>query len=59
MHSNYKIDENVLKEMVSNNTICTNPNDRLKSIIYYKNKKSSNLVIKNNMSPPKPPNAKY
>ena len=54
MHPNHRIDENVLKEIVSNNTKCINPNDKLKLIIYYKNRKSSSLVMKNNMSPPKP-----
>ena len=55
MHPNYKIDEKVLKEIVYNNTKCINPNDKLNLIIYYKNRKSSNLIMKNNMSPPKPP----
>ena len=49
MYSNHKIYENILKEIVFNITKCINPNDKLKLIVYYKNKKSSNLVIKNNM----------
>ena len=55
MHTNYKLDERVLKEIVYNNTNCTNPSDKLNLIIYYKNKTASKLVMKNNTSPPPPP----
>ena len=55
MHTNYKLDERVLKEIVYNNTNCINPNDKLNLVIYYKNKTTSNLIIKNNISPPLPP----
>ena len=41
-----KIDERVIKNIVSRNVQCSNVNDRLNLIIYYKNKKSKQLVIK-------------
>ena len=52
MHSNYKTDERVIKDIVMKNTQCNNPDTKLNLIIYYKNPKTSNLVLKNNMSPP-------
>ena len=55
MHSNYKIDERVLKEIIHNNVNCINQQDKINLIIYYKNKTTSNLIMKNNMSPPPPP----
>ena len=54
MHSNYKIDEKILKDIVYNNIKCTNSQDKLNLIIYYTNKKASNLIMKNNLAPPKP-----
>ena len=44
-----KIDERVIKNIVSRNVQCSNANDRLNLIIYYKNKKSKQLVIKNSL----------
>ena len=55
MHSNYKIDERILKEIAINNTNCINGNDKLNLIIYYKNKQTSNLIMKNNCLPPHHP----
>ena len=55
MHSNYKLDETILKEIVYNNITCTQSQQKPNLIIYYKNKKSSQLVMKNNPSPPIPP----
>ena len=54
MHSNYKIDERVLKDIIYNNINCRDPQDRINLIVYYKNKTTANLVMKNNMSPPPP-----
>ena len=54
MHANYKTDEKVLKEIVKNHVKCTDNNYKINLIVYYRNKKTSNLVIKNNLSPPKP-----
>ena len=43
MTSSYKIDEKVLKNIIK----CTNENESIKLNIYYKNRKVSNLVMKN------------
>ena len=54
MHQNYKLEERILKEIIYENTKCVNPQEKLTLIIYYKNLKTSNLIMKNNPSP-KPP----
>ena len=54
MHDNYKIDEKVVKEIVKNHVKCIDSNYKINLIVYYKNRKTSNLVVKNNLSPPKP-----
>ena len=54
MHSNYKIDEKVLNDIIHNHTKCIDPNHKLNLTIYYKNRKSHNLVMRNNLTPPKP-----
>ena len=53
-HPNYKTEERVIKEIIDSNVICSNPYDKLNVIFYYKNKKSCNLVMRNNLSPPPP-----
>ena len=55
MHERYKIDERVIKEIVQNNTKCNDPNKKLKIIFYYKNNKTSNLVMRNNLNKPLEP----
>ena len=50
-HINYKIEERVIKDIIYNNVKCVNPNNRLDLIIYYRNNKTSNLVMKNNLAP--------
>ena len=52
MHCNYKLDEKVLKSVVYNNISCTQPLHKPNLVIYYKNIKSCQLVMKNNPSPP-------
>ena len=47
MTSSYKIDEKVLKNIIEQNIKCTNENESIKLNIYYKNRKVSNLVMKN------------
>ena len=54
-HSNYKIEERVIKNLVMNNTKCVDENSKLKVIFYYQNKRTHNLVLKNNTAPPPPP----
>ena len=51
MDSNYKRKEKSTNEILRNNVKVTNPNDRLKLIIYYKSVKTTNLLMKNNLSP--------
>ena len=51
MHYNYKSDEKILKTLIHRNILPTDPNKKIKLIIYYKISKTSNLVIKNNSSP--------
>ena len=50
MHGNYKIEERVIKNIVRNNIKCQNNQEQLNIVFYYKNMKSSNLVIKNSPS---------
>ena len=51
MHYNYKLDEKILKTLIQRNILSTDPNKKIKLIIYYNKFKTSNLVIKNNSSP--------
>ena len=51
MQSNYKKEERIIKELLRTNIQCVSPNDKLDIISYYKNKRSCNLVMKNNVSP--------
>ena len=48
MHSNYATDESVLKKIIKNNVKCVDQKSFLKLIIYYKNIRTSSLVMKNN-----------
>ena len=49
MSSAYKIDERVLKTILARN-IATNSSDtKLNLFIYYKNKKATNLILKNKL----------
>ena len=48
--NNYKMDERVLKSIVRNNVKCTKENEKLRILIYYKNLKTTNLIMKNNMN---------
>ena len=51
MHYNYKSDEKILKTLIHENILATDPNKKIKLIIYYKKFKTSNLVIRNNSTP--------
>ena len=51
MSNAYKVDERVLKRIVYQNTTCTDPDNKLRLIIYYKNLKTKNLVMRNNLNP--------
>ena len=50
MHSNYKRDEAVLREIINNNVSATDPDSVVNLIIFYRNRKTSQLIMKN--SPP-------
>ena len=50
MSQNYKIEETVLKNIIKTNVKCTDPNDKIKLQIYYKNKITSEMVMANNPS---------
>ena len=50
MHANYRTEERVLRDIIDNNTKCTDSHQKLNVIFYYKNTKTSNLVMKNNMA---------
>ena len=50
MHYNYKSDEKILKTLTHRNILPTDPNKKIKLIIYYDKFKTANLVIKNNYS---------
>ena len=50
MHKNYKIDEKVLNDIVQKNSKCNDPSQKLKVIFYYNNPRTSNLVMKNNLT---------
>ena len=49
MSDAYKVDERVLKNIISRNVTCTNQS-KMELIIYYKNRKTSNCVMNNNLS---------
>ena len=54
MHTNYRLDERILRNTIINNTI-PKENHKVNLIIFYRNKRTSNLIMKNNLSPPIPP----
>ena len=51
MHYNHELDENISKTLIQINILPTDPNKKIKLIIYYNKFKTSSLVIKNNSSP--------
>ena len=51
MHYNNKSDEKILKTLIHRNILPTDPNKKIKLIIYCNKFKTSNLVIRNNSSP--------
>ena len=48
MTPNYKADERALKQLIKRNVTPQNMEDKLQVVIYYKNRRASNLVMKNN-----------
>ena len=49
-HKNYKQDESVLKKIIRKNLMTIDKNKSIDLIIYYKNKKTHELIMKNNLS---------
>ncbi|XP_045116825.1 uncharacterized protein LOC123507729 [Portunus trituberculatus] len=52
MTSAYSMEETALKKIIHNNVKTVDPNFQIKLIIYYKSKRTSSLVLKNNCHPP-------
>lgn len=50
MNDQYKKDEKVIKAIINNNVKPTTVNDELEIIIYYKNMKTKNLIMKNDIT---------
>ena len=50
MTSAYKQDERVLKNIIHRNVSCTNGNDRIQLVCYYKNDKLNQLIMTNNLT---------
>ena len=50
MSSAYKVDERIIHDIIQDNVTCVNPADHIKLIIYYKNAKTKNLLMRNNMN---------
>ena len=63
MNTAYKDDERALRDIVMTNVVCKNTDQKLQLSIYYKNRKTKNLVMKNNtnnsMKPMKRTNVVY
>ena len=47
MENNYKQDEAAIRNIISNNVSATDPDSAIHLIIYYKNKRTSQLIMKN------------
>ena len=46
----YKVDERVLKNIINNNVKCNRPNEKVNLIIYYKSRKTTSLIMKNDLT---------
>ena len=47
MHKDYKKDEVIMRRIVSSNVAASNPDSEIDLIIYYKNKRTSQMLMKN------------
>ncbi|KAF0289857.1 Signal recognition particle protein [Amphibalanus amphitrite] len=52
MSPSHKVDERALKNIINNNVIPSDDNTDINLVIYYKNRRTSNLFMKNNMNSP-------
>ena len=51
MSTHYKEDERIMRDIIRRNVKPTNDEDKINLIIYYKNKKTSSLLMRNNKCP--------
>ena len=51
MNPDYKKDELILKKIIKNHVTVLNRSDQIKLIIYYRSRKTRDLVMKNNLTP--------
>ena len=49
MSASYKLDESIIKNIVRNNTLMVNDNEKLDFVVYYKSPRTKQLIIKNNL----------
>ena len=50
MSTCYKINERIIRNVIKENIIVTDHNDKLDVIVYYKSPKTAQLKMKNNMN---------
>ena len=50
MNNQYKKDEKIMKDIIRKNVKPANENDKMELIIYYRNIKTKNLIMKNNIA---------
>ena len=51
MHKNYKLDESIMKNILYDNIRPTSPENKVKLMTYYNNRKTSSLVMRNSTHP--------
>ena len=51
MNPNYKQDEQRLKKIIKDNVKTKNPRDKLQLVIYYRSRKTKDLIMRNNLTP--------
>ena len=49
MSASYKLDESIIKNIVRNNTLMVNDNEKFDFVVYYKSLRTKQLIMKNNL----------
>ena len=49
MSASYKLDERIIKNIVRNNTLMVNDNEKFDFVVYYKSPSTKQLIMKNNL----------
>ena len=49
MNSEYKLEDRVIRDIITSNVECTDPNKHLNIVIYYNTTKTSGIILQNNM----------